>query len=216
MDEFRSDDELATTVARGVALRALSRITQSSGELAAELDALAGPLHGEPLTKDTRPEQAKLESPDSAETRFERLDGRARQMGWWLGVLSSALGAEGIEARRERRGLAGAERLVGSGADLRLIGSGLPDLRPGGAEDGWTLPFAWLWFLDAVVAGGGDQAEVVRSGDQLALQAGPDTDCSALASWLEGRVPGAGCEIAPGSFARLEFGDELIRWQDGC
>jgi hypothetical protein len=79
------------------------------------------------------------------------------EIGWLLGVLSSASGHELLLARRERRGLDAMFNTVAEAArrrDRELAPSDvpLPDLRPH-ASDGWRLPWAfgaWL-FANALV-----------------------------------------------------------------
>lgn len=74
------------------------------------------------------------------------------EVGWMLGVLASASGADLLLARRDRRGLAPVvatvhEALQREDRELGPCNVPLPDLDPGVA-DGWQLPWgigAWLY-----------------------------------------------------------------------
>ncbi len=208
-----------------VVSRALARLVEGWGPLAADLDSLTARIQALPGP------QACLE--------FERLEERALFAGWWLAVLASAQGGAALGDRRVRRGLDGAEQLIrpaaaqrgpepcepeqleavaGPQARFALLGQPPPALEPQALEDGWRVPIAWLWFLDAAARGGSSVAEVERqSGGGCVLRAQRLVEPESLAAWVKRKVPGASVELAPGtkrSGSRLILRRSLVRWPE--
>ena len=81
----------------------------------------------------------------------DELRRRDRRLGWTLGVLSGALGADLLLARRERRGLQILAELVAEagGQALEPSAASLPDLAPETGA-GWELPLLITYFFREV------------------------------------------------------------------
>ena len=183
----------AAELARELVLVVLER----SKALTAELSRLAAELEGVDVSGS---EPAR--EPAELERHLERVGAITRRSGWWLAVLSSALGARGLGARRDRRGLEGAlawalEAECPAHADETPTEPDLPDLAPV-AGDGWQAPFAWLAVLRVAVrdARGGVVCAAERFADgshALRVDGGRPRaeEVRALRAWLAREVPGA-------------------------
>lgn len=192
--------------------RALAQLAEAWNPLTQDLNALAEQMGEAPGSE--------------AAEEFARLEEEALVAGWWLAVLASARGGAALGARRRRQGLLGADRLVqrllsGSGgvaatpAGGGLLIGALPELEPDGLEDGWRVPFAWLWFLDAAGRAGTAEVRVERRGEDCVVCADRIDEPQDLAAWVERNVPGASVELAPGTGSSqvcMILGRSLVRW----
>ncbi len=203
-DEDRLDGERAQqALAERVAGVLLPEVLERSSELAGALGRLSYDFD----SNDDLPEAW-------AEREFASLQDQSFAGGWWLAVLTSALGSDGVGSRRERRALRGLDLVLGSAADRRLVRfefvNELDDLAADFGE-GWRVPF--LVASLAVECLGTDPGllRIVCRGHEVALHSdprGPElaelrNRCAPALQW----VPGARLELPTPAELRLTLPD---------